>query len=66
MSEMATIEAQGSSDQRTFDGLQASAARCRALADAASDPEVKDALVQLANDIDAALSVIKDSQQQPD
>ena len=63
---MATIEARGSSDQRmTFEGLRANAARCRALAEAASDPEVKAALVQLADDIDAALGVIKDSQQQP-
>ena len=39
--------------------LRADAANCRRLAEAASDPEGADALLQIADDIDAAISLFE-------
>ena len=39
--------------------LRADAANCRHLAKAASDPEAADALLQIADDIDVAISVFE-------
>ena len=39
--------------------LRADAANCRRLAKAASDPEAADALLQIADDIDVAISAFE-------
>ena len=39
--------------------LRADAANCRRMAKAASDPEAADALLQIADDIDVAISVFE-------
>ena len=41
--------------------LKANAARCRALSETASDPEVSEALLQIAGDIDAAIEVLQEN-----
>ena len=41
--------------------LKANAVRCRALSESASDPEVSQALLQIAADIDAAIEVLQDN-----
>ena len=64
---MATTEDQGSSGlQPTIDQLRANAVHCRALADDASDPEVKHALIELAEDIETAINAIEHNALQPD
>jgi hypothetical protein len=64
---MTTSEVRPSADDRlSLDQLQANAARCRELAEAATDPEVKLALTQLARDIDTAISVIEQNAREPD
>lgn len=40
--------------------LMANAARCRALANTASDLEVRKALLEMAEDIDAAVPILED------
>ena len=45
--------------QQYLDKLTANAARCRELADAASDPDVRQALLDMANDIDAAVPILE-------
>jgi hypothetical protein len=41
--------------------LKANAERCRALSETASDPEVSEALLQIARDIDAAIEVLQEN-----
>lgn len=41
--------------------LKANAERCRALSETASDPEVSEALLQIASDIDAAIEVLQEN-----
>ena len=40
--------------------LRANAARCRELSTTASDPEVAQALLQIASEIDAAVPILED------
>ena len=42
-----------------LDMLKANAARCRELANSASDPEVRQALIEMAYDIDAAVPILE-------
>ena len=64
---MTTGEVETSSDhQLTLQQLRANAAHCRALAQTATDPEVELALMQLAKDIDTAISVIEQNWHQID
>ena len=41
--------------------LKSNAERCRALSETASDPEVSEALLQIAKDIEAAVEVLQDN-----
>ena len=45
-------------DQQCLDRLKANAAHCRKLAEAASDPEARQALLEIASDIEAALPIV--------
>ena len=47
--------------QDEVEQLKANAVRCRALSESASDPEVSEALLQIAADIDAAIEVLQDN-----
>ena len=44
--------------RESIDQLRARAARCRELADRATDPDVAEALLQTVRDIDAAIAVL--------
>lgn len=43
--------------------LKANAARCRELADSASDADVREALLELARDIEAAMPILEQDAQ---
>jgi hypothetical protein len=43
------------------ESMARNAKRCRSLADSASDPEAKDALMRVAREIESAISVIREN-----
>lgn len=54
------------SNQCPIEQLKANGARCRALAESASDPEARFALAKIADDIESAVPILEQSARRDD